>query len=140
MFKSIRKFLIFQLTVNVAAVLTCFLGPLMGENVILTVIQLLPINLAMDTLAAIAFGSEPALKEYMKDKPVPRSESIISKEMMTEIFSWSTVYYRYLPLHSLCTCNQKPLWRCRHYLSEVCCICSLYDGICSMASMHEPAM
>lgn len=85
MFKSIRKFLIFQLTVNVAAVLTCFLGPLMGENVILTVIQLLLINLAMDTLAAIAFGSEPALKEYMKDKPVPRSESIISKEMMTEI-------------------------------------------------------
>ena len=49
MFKSIRKFLIFQLTVNVAAVLTCFLGPLMGENVILTVIQLLLINLAMDT-------------------------------------------------------------------------------------------
>ena len=85
MFKSIRKFLIFQLTVNVAAVLTCFLGPLLGENVILTVIQLLMINLAMDTLAAIAFGSEPALNEYMKDKPVPRSESIINKEMMVEI-------------------------------------------------------
>ena len=85
MFKSIRKFLIFQLTVNVAAVLTCFLGPLMGENVILTVIQLLMINLAMDTLAAIAFGSEPALDEYMKDKPIPRSASIISKEMLIEI-------------------------------------------------------
>lgn len=85
MFKSIRKFLIFQLTVNVAAVLTCFLGPLMGENVILTVIQLLMVNLAMDTLAAIAFGSEPALDEYMKDKPIPRSESIISKDMLIEI-------------------------------------------------------
>lgn len=85
MFKSIRKFLIFQLTVNVAAVLTCFIGPLMGENVILTVIQLLLINLAMDTLAAIAFGSEPALKEYMKDKPVPRTESIVSREMMIEV-------------------------------------------------------
>ena len=85
MFKSIRKFLIFQLTVNVAAVLICFLGPLMGENVILTVIQLLMINLAMDTLAAIAFGSEPALDEYMKDKPIPRSASIISKEMLVEI-------------------------------------------------------
>ncbi len=85
MFKSIRKFLIFQLTVNVAAVLTCFLGPLMGENVILTVIQLLLINLAMDTLAAIAFGSEPALDEYMKDKPIPRSASIISKDMLIEI-------------------------------------------------------
>lgn len=85
MFKSIRKFLIFQLTVNVAAVLICFIGPLMGENVILTVIQLLLVNLAMDTLAAIAFGSEPALQEYMKEKPVPRSASIISRDMMIEI-------------------------------------------------------
>ncbi len=64
MFKSIRKFLIFQLTVNVAAVLTCFIGPLLGEKVVLTAIQLLLVNLAMDTLAAIAFGSEPALKEF----------------------------------------------------------------------------
>lgn len=85
MFKSIRKFLIFQLTVNVAAVLTCFIGPLLGENVILTVIQLLLINLAMDTLAAIAFGSEPALDEYMKEKPVPRSASIVSKDMLVQI-------------------------------------------------------
>lgn len=85
MFKSIRKFLIFQLTVNVAAVLTCFLAPLFGEQVVLTVIQLLLINLAMDTLAAIAFGSEPALREYMKDKPVPRTASIVSKEMLIEI-------------------------------------------------------
>ena len=85
MFKSIRKFLIFQLTVNVAAVLTCFLAPLLGENTIMTVIQLLVINLAMDTLAAIAFGSEPALKEYMKDKPVPRQESIVTKNMLTEV-------------------------------------------------------
>lgn len=85
MFKNIRKFLVFQLTVNVAAVLTCFLGPLCGQNIVLTVIQLLFINLAIDTLAAIAFGSEPPQKEYMKEKPVGRGESIISKEMMNQI-------------------------------------------------------
>ena len=85
MFKSIRKFLIFQLTVNVAAVLTCFIGPLLGENVVLTVIQLLMINLAMDTLAAIAYGSEPALKEYMQEKPIPRSQGIITSAMLIEI-------------------------------------------------------
>lgn len=85
MFKSIRKFLIFQLTVNVAAVLTCFLAPLFGENEILTVIQLLLVNLAMDTLAAIAFGSEPALKEYMKEKPVARDASIVTKNMLIEV-------------------------------------------------------
>ena len=97
MFKSIRKFLIFQLTVNVAAVLTCFIGPLLGENVVMTVIQLLLINLAMDTLAAIAFGSEPALKEYMRDKPIPRNASIISKEMFTEIII-SAVYITFICL------------------------------------------
>lgn len=97
MFKSIRKFLIFQLTVNVAAVLTCFIGPLLGENVVLTVIQLLLVNLAMDTLAAIAFGSEPALREYMKDKPVPRSESIVTKEMLTEVLI-SALYITFICL------------------------------------------
>jgi len=97
MFKSIRKFLIFQLTVNVAAVLTCFIGPLLGENVIMTVIQLLLVNLAMDTLAAIAFGSEPALKEYMKDKPIPRSASIISKAMLTEVLI-SALYITFICL------------------------------------------
>lgn len=97
MFKSIRKFLIFQLTVNVAAVLTCFIGPMFGVNVILTVIQLLLINLAMDTLAAIAFGSEPALKEYMKDKPVPRSESIVTKGMLVEVVI-SAVYITFICL------------------------------------------
>lgn len=85
MFKSIRKFLIFQLTVNVAAVLTCFLAPFFGENQILTVVQLLLINLAMDTLAAIAFGSEPALKEYMKERPIPRDASIVSKDMLAHV-------------------------------------------------------
>ena len=100
MFKSIRKFLIFQLTVNVAAVLTCFIGPLLGENVVMTVIQLLLINLAMDTLAAIAFGSEPALKEYMREKPIPRNASIISKEMLIEIII-SAVYITFICLSIL---------------------------------------
>ena len=85
MFKSIRKFLIFQLTVNVAAVLTCFIGPLFGEPTMLTVIQLLLVNLAMDTLAAIAFGGEPALKEFMREKPIPRDASIVSKNMLIQV-------------------------------------------------------
>ena len=85
MFKSIRKFLVFQLTVNVAAVLICFLGPLFGQNIMLTVIQLLLINLAMDTLAAIAFGSEPPREQYMNEKPIPRDENIITPSMFEDI-------------------------------------------------------
>jgi calcium-translocating P-type ATPase len=98
MFKSIRKFLIFQLTVNVAAVLTCFLAPFFGENEILTVVQLLLINLAMDTLAAIAFGSEPALKEYMKEKPIARDASIVSGKMLLQVVL-SAVY-----ITAICLC------------------------------------
>lgn len=100
MFKSIRKFLIFQLTVNVAAVATCFIGPMLGENVILTVIQLLLVNLAMDTLAAIAFGSEPALQEYMKEKPISRTANIVSKEMLVEIII-SAAYITFICLSIL---------------------------------------
>ncbi len=87
MFKSIRKFLVFQLTVNVSAVLICFLGPLFGQNVVLTVIQLLLINLAMDTLAAIAFGTEPPRDSYMNEKPIPRDENIITSTMLSEILT-----------------------------------------------------
>ena len=97
MFKSIRKFLIFQLTVNVAAVLICFLGPMMGVDVVLTVIQLLFVNLAMDTLAAIAFGSEPPLAEYMKEKPIPRDEKIVTRSMATE-FMVSALYITFICL------------------------------------------
>ncbi|MDH5604321.1 MAG: HAD-IC family P-type ATPase, partial [Cyclobacteriaceae bacterium] len=67
-FKSIRKFIVFQLTVNVAAVSLTFLGPLLGIDFPLTIIQILWINMIMDTLAAIAFGGEPALHRYMKEE------------------------------------------------------------------------
>lgn len=84
-FKSIRKFIIFQLTVNVAAVLLSFIGPLIGVHEPLTIIQMLWVNLIMDTLAALAFGGEPPLKRYMKEKPISRKESIVTKNMMVSI-------------------------------------------------------
>ncbi len=86
-FKSIRKFVVFQLTVNVAAVTTAFLGPIFGIDFPLTIIQLLWINIIMDTLAAIAFGGEPALMRYMEEKPVDRDENIVTKEMFKGIMS-----------------------------------------------------
>ena len=90
-FKSIRKFIIFQLTVNVAAVTLCFLAPLMGVQEPLTIIQILWINLIMDTLGAIAFGGEPALQRYMDEKPISRQENILSKNMISQILT-SGVY------------------------------------------------
>ena len=84
-FNSIRKFIIFQLTINVSAVLISFAAPLLGMENPLSIIQILWVNLVMDTLAALAFGGEPALRRFMREKPKRRSENIISKEMMSSI-------------------------------------------------------
>jgi len=86
-FNSIRKFIIFQLTINVAAVLVAFIGPFLGlaGGLPLTMTQMLWVNLVMDTLAALAFGGEPALKRYMLERPKSRTESIVSKPMWQSI-------------------------------------------------------
>ena len=86
-FNSIRKFIIFQLTINVAAVLVAFIGPFLGiaGGLPLTMTQMLWVNLVMDTLAALAFGGEPALHRYMQEKPKTRTESIVSKPMWHSI-------------------------------------------------------
>ncbi|MBE6149758.1 MAG: calcium-translocating P-type ATPase, PMCA-type [Firmicutes bacterium] len=85
-FKSIRKFIIFQLTVNMCAVTLSIIGPFIGVETPVTVIQMLWINMVMDTLAALAFSFEPALPEYMKEPPKKRNEPIINKYMFHEIF------------------------------------------------------
>ncbi len=86
-FNSIRKFIIFQLTINVAAVLISFISPLLGIENPLTITQILWVNLVMDTLAALAFGGEPALDKYMHEKPKRRDEAIVSKYMWSSIIT-----------------------------------------------------
>eukprot|EP01129_Flabellula_baltica_P006450 TRINITY_DN2415_c0_g1_i1.p1 TRINITY_DN2415_c0_g1~~TRINITY_DN2415_c0_g1_i1.p1 ORF type:complete len:927 (+),score=209.77 TRINITY_DN2415_c0_g1_i1:53-2833(+) len=84
-FKSIRKFIIFQSTINLASTLIVFAGPFFGFDFPLTLIQLLWVNLVMDTLAAIAFGGEPSLERYMRENPVDRLEKIINPYMWSSI-------------------------------------------------------
>ncbi len=86
-FNSIRKFIVFQLTINVSAVLISFICPLIGLANPLSVIQILWVNLVMDTLAALAFGGEPALSRFMQEKPKRRTEPIISRNMMSQIIT-----------------------------------------------------
>ena len=83
--KSIRKFLIFQLSVNVAAILVAFLGPFFGVDLPLTMTQLLWINIVMDTLAAFAFSGEAALNRYMREKPTPMDASLVNNDMWSAI-------------------------------------------------------
>ena len=84
-FKSIRKFIIFQLTVNICALSISIIGPFIGVDTPVTVIQMLWINMVMDTLAGLAFAFEPPLKEYMKEKPKKKDESIMNSYMIGEI-------------------------------------------------------
>ena len=84
-FKSIRKFIIFQLTINLCAVSLSIIGPFIGVNTPVTVIQMLWINMIMDTLAGIAFSYEAPLESYMKEKPKQKNEKIMNSYMYSEI-------------------------------------------------------
>jgi len=84
-FKSIRKFLIFQLTINFCAVGVSVIGPFIGVPVPVTVVQMLWINMIMDTLAGLAYAGETPLAEYMKEAPKKRNEPIINRYMLNQI-------------------------------------------------------
>ncbi|RKZ74570.1 MAG: ATPase P, partial [Candidatus Parabeggiatoa sp. nov. 3] len=108
LFKSIRKFLIFQLTVNLSAILVAFLGPFFGFDLPLTMTQLLWINIIMDTLAGLAFAGEAALGRYMLEKPIPKNEGLISKDMWASVLVnggvaafMSLIFLTYTPIREL---------------------------------------
>ncbi len=84
-FKSIRKFIIFQLTMNLCALTLSILGPFLNINTPITVMQMLWINMIMDTFAGLAFSFEPPLKEYMNALPTKKEEPIINKYMYSSI-------------------------------------------------------
>lgn len=84
-YHNILKFCIFQLVINVTAVLVSAFAPFFNVEEPLKVTHLLFVNLVMDGLGAMMLGNEPALKKYMTEKPRRRDESIVSKKMMTRI-------------------------------------------------------
>lgn len=84
-FKSIRKFITFQLTMNLAACGTSLIGQFLGIDSPITIIQMLWVNIIMDTLGGLAFAGEPPLDYYMKEKPKRRDEAILSRSMLHQI-------------------------------------------------------
>ena len=96
-YHSICKFITFQLSINFSAVAINFLAPFIGIEKPLTITQILWINLVMDTLAALAFGGEPALEQYLAEPPKKRSAPIVSKKMLASIIS-SGLYITVLAL------------------------------------------
>ena len=109
-FKNIRKFVIYQLTVNCCALILSIIGPFIGIPTPITVIQMLWINMIMDTLAGLAFSYEGALKEYLKELPKRKDESIINKFMYTEIIV-TGVYTSFVSLFFLSSSYIKKFFR-----------------------------
>ncbi len=86
-FKSIRKFITLQLTMNLCAVGISMIGPFIGIGAPVTVVQMLWINLIMDTLGGLAFAGEAPLPSYMKEKPKRRDEPILNGYMIHQILT-----------------------------------------------------
>lgn len=84
-YDSIRKFIQFQLTVNIVAVIITLVGAGLLKQEVLAPIQMLWINLIMDTLASLALATEPPNDDILERKPISRSEHIVTRRMMKHI-------------------------------------------------------
>ncbi len=84
-FKSIRKFITLQLTMNFCAVGVSMICPLLKIDAPVTVVQMLWINIIMDTLGGLAFAGEAPLASYMKERPKRRDEPILNAYMINQI-------------------------------------------------------
>lgn len=93
LYKNIQRFLLFQLTVNVAACFLVLFGSFMGTESPLTVTQMLWVNLIMDTFGAMALASLPPSRSVMNDKPRKREASILSKPMLWELCSVGFIFF-----------------------------------------------
>lgn len=93
LYHNIQRFILFQLTVNVAACLIVLVGSFMGMQTPLTVTQMLWVNLIMDTFAAMALASLPPSPSVMSEKPRPRSAFIITGSMRKFILGTGGVFF-----------------------------------------------
>ena len=93
LYRNIQRFIMFQLTVNVAACLIVLVGSFMGLQSPLTVTQMLWVNLIMDSFAAVALASLPPSEEVMRDRPRDRRNSIITHGMKRFIIGGGSAFF-----------------------------------------------
>ena len=96
LYQNIQRFILFQMTVNVAACFIVLSGAFMGMQSPLTVTQMLWVNLIMDTFAAMALASLPPTRSVMREKPRPREAFIISRAMWKSIIGTGGVFFLFL--------------------------------------------
>ena len=111
LYLNIQRFILFQMTINVAACLVVMFGALLGTDAVLTVTQMLWVNLIMDTFAALALASLPPSESVMKEKPRAKDAHILTKPMIQSIFTVGVLfvlimlgfvqYFKHIELHTL---------------------------------------
>jgi Ca2+-transporting ATPase len=92
LYQNIQRFILFQMTINVAACIIVLIGAFLGTESPLTVTQMLWVNLIMDTFAALALASLPPNEKVMKDKPRKTTDYIISKPMAKGILGVGLIF------------------------------------------------
>ena len=90
---NIQRFIQFQLTINVVALITALTGPFIGIEFPLTVTQMLWVNLIMDTFAALALATEPAYRNVMNNKPRKITDFIVTRKMLKNIFVTGGIFF-----------------------------------------------
>ena len=93
LYKNIQRFLLFQLTVNVAACFLVLFGSFMGNESPLTVTQMLWVNLIMDTFGAMALASLPPSRSVMDEQPRSRTASILTRPMLSELIGVGVLFF-----------------------------------------------
>ncbi|MDR3189371.1 MAG: calcium-translocating P-type ATPase, PMCA-type [Prevotellaceae bacterium] len=96
LYQNIQRFILFQMTINVAACLIVLIGSFLGTESPLTVTQMLWVNLIMDTFAALALASLPPNEKVMQHKPRKATEHIISKKMAAGILITGLAFLAFL--------------------------------------------
>ncbi|MGL6074597.1 MAG: calcium-translocating P-type ATPase, PMCA-type [Fimbriiglobus sp.] len=92
LYENIQRFILFQLTINVVALGIALVGPFIGINFPLTVMQMLWVNLIMDTFAALALATEPPADHVLRRKPRSPEDFIVTKDMAQRIFGIGGVF------------------------------------------------
>lgn len=92
LYRNIQRFVLFQLTINFAAIVVVFFGSIFGSEIPLTVTQILWVNLIMDTFAAMALASLPPDPQVMKEKPRRSTDFIITRQMLRSIVVTGSVF------------------------------------------------
>ena len=96
LYDNIQRFVMFQLTINVVALGVALTGPFIGVKMPLTVVQMLWVNLIMDTFAALALATEPPHWKVMARKPRKPADFLVTPAMYRHIFGVGAVFFVFL--------------------------------------------